>query len=373
MKQESYVAAVIAAADNETQLDRSCKRILAAVDILARILHYSVREYANYTPDEIAEGFIDVTGIQVETEVAPGMTNRSEVAKREQEEDALPNEAKVYFDVKLTVRLPDEYRTKTQIYLCMDVEAQNKYYPGYPLEQRGFYYIARLISSQLQVVSEGPGYAGIQKVYSIWICFGNSIPEKHQQTITRYYINKQDLEGVVETENADYDLMELIIIRLGEKETSNYLLGMLSTLFCRKLSAKERITELEEHYGIPMKRELKEEVNNMSSFGAAIRERAEKEGREAGMAQGIAEGMAQGMAQGMEAGMAEGEQKKLVELICKKLKKGKSLDIIAEELEEEKEAVQSIYDAAAACSPEYDCVKVYEIWRTSQKDSAAEA
>lgn len=279
MKQEStYVAAEIAAANSETKADQCCKRIIAAKTILSRILHYTVREYANYTPDEISERFIDAARIQLTAEVTPGMTNQPETAKREQEEDAVSGEAKVYFDVKLTIRLPDEYRTKTQIYLCLDVEAQNKYCPGYPIEKRGIYYIARLISSQIEKVFQGTGYEGLQKVYGIWICFGNDIPKNEQQTITRYSFVKEDIVGTAQAEKADYDLMELIIVRLGDKETSHYLLGMLSTLFWKKISVKERVTELEEVYGIPMKRELKEEVTNMCSFSAAIRQRAEQEG-----------------------------------------------------------------------------------------------
>lgn len=46
------------------------------------------------------------------------------------------------------------------------------------------------------------------------------------------------------------------------------------------MSAKRRMTELEEIYGIPMKQKLREEVGHMCTYSAAIRERAEEEGRE---------------------------------------------------------------------------------------------
>lgn len=39
------------------------------------------------------------------------------------------------------------------------------------------------------------------------------------------------------------------------------------------------MSELENRYGIPMKQEVKEEVGNMCSYSAAIRERAEVKGR----------------------------------------------------------------------------------------------
>lgn len=281
MKQEStYVAAEISAADSEMQTDLACKRVLAAKEILSRIMQGAVREYRGYTPEEIAERFLDSVQIQLFSKVSPGMTNRRETIAGEQTESVLQNEAAVYFDVKLTTRLPDEYQTKTQIYLHLDVEAQKEYRPGYPIEKRGFYYISRLFSSQLEKITEGTGYGGLQKVYSIWICLGKDIPENDQQTITRFYVAKEEVIGNAQSKPEDYDLMELVILRLGDKETEHYLLGMLTTLFWKKMSAKRRMTELEEIYGIPMKQKLREEVGHMCTYSAAIRERAEEEGRE---------------------------------------------------------------------------------------------
>ena len=64
------------------------------------------------------------------------------------------------------------------------------------------------------------------------------------------------------------------------------------------------------------------------------REQAWEEGREAGMAEGIAKGKA--------AGIAEGGQNKLLELIEKKLRKGKSIAQIADELEEPEDAIEKL-------------------------------
>ena len=95
--------------------------------------------------------------------------------------------------------------------------------------------------------------------------------------------------GHVEMQKENYDLLELILIRLGDKETEDEFLGMLTTLLWKKMSAKERMSELEQRYGIPMKREVEEEVEKMCSYSAALRERAEREGRAEGRAQGRAE------------------------------------------------------------------------------------
>lgn len=51
----------------------------------------------------------------------------------------------------------------------------------------------------------------------------------------------------------------------------------------------------------------------------------------------------------------------LIELICRKVKKGKALPAIAEELEEEVSVVSPIYDAVLKSAPDYDCEKVYAL------------
>lgn len=294
MKTESTQMAVeIYAAGNDLATDLACKRVLALKDIMARILQRVVREYKPYTPEEIAERFLDDAQIQLFREVSSGFTNRKEFVSPENSESVVPNEGHVYFDVRVVALLPDEYRTKTQIFLHIDMEAQKEYRPGYPIEKRGLYYIARMLSSQIERVSEGSSYAGLQKVYSIWICLGKDIPVKEQQTITRFYLAKEDLVGQVDVREEDFDLLELILVRLGDKETEDQLLGMLTTLLWKKLSAQKRMQELEERYGVPMKHEVVEEVGNMCSYSAAIKERAMDEGREEGKALGRAEGRAQ--------------------------------------------------------------------------------
>jgi len=52
--------------------------------------------------------------------------------------------------------------------------------------------------------------------------------------------------------------------------------------------------------------------------------------------------------------------KHLIEQICKKLKKDKSINIIAEEVEEPIEKVKGICDIAAGFAPDYDVEKIYE-------------
>ena len=76
------------------------------------------------------------------------------------------------------------------------------------------------------------------------------------------------------------------------------------------------------------------------------REQAWEEGWEAGMAEGEAKwkavGIAEGLAEGKAAGLAEGGQNKLLELIGKKLRKGKTAAQIADELEESEDVIEEL-------------------------------
>lgn len=57
---------------------------------------------------------------------------------------------------------------------------------------------------------------------------------------------------------------------------------------------------------------------------------------------------------------AEGRTEKLVELVCRKLRKGKEAEAIAEDLEEDLHNIIRICEIASNYSPEYDSKKVYE-------------
>ena len=71
-------------------------------------------------------------------------------------------------------------------------------------------------------------------------------------------------------------------------------------------------------------------------------------------------GVMDGREKGKSEGKSEGKYKNLLELICKKLAKNKSLSQIAEELEEDEDTIRPLYEAAKAAAPEYDIDKIYD-------------
>lgn len=69
-----------------------------------------------------------------------------------------------------------------------------------------------------------------------------------------------------------------------------------------------------------------------------------------------------GFAQGEAIGKEIGKDTKLIELVCKKMRRGKTVAAISDELEEEVEWIQQICEMASAFAPEYDSDRVVETW-----------
>lgn len=120
---------------------------------------------------------------------------------------------------------------------------------------------------------------------------------------------------------ARYDYLSIVFIRLqakGQEESKHRLINMLSILFSDRIRAEEKKKRLEAEYGMTMSRRLEGEVQEVCNLGQGLWERAEREG----------------IQRGEQQGFTRGEQQKLIGLIEKKLAKGKSIEQIADEVEE---------------------------------------
>lgn len=65
-------------------------------------------------------------------------------------------------------------------------------------------------------------------------------------------------------------------------------------------------------------------------------------------------------------GELKGETKTIISQVCRKIAKNKSVDIIADELEEDISVIQPIYDIAIECAPDYNCEKIYQLLKEIQ-------
>lgn len=227
MQRDTYTAQAIREAEYKEKNDAACKKILASREVLAHILKGVITVYADSSVEEIASRYIEPEEIMMNVPVSPGLTSKKEFIEGRQQEDIIQGEATVFFDVKFRALIPGKTEDQIQVYLYMDVEAQNSYYPGYPLEKRGIYYLSRLISSQIPKVSKDTDYRILQKCYTIWICMGDDIPKHEQHSITDYSFEKKDVYGSSRSQRQNYDLMSMVILRLGEGPTEEHTLGML--------------------------------------------------------------------------------------------------------------------------------------------------
>ena len=67
-----------------------------------------------------------------------------------------------------------------------------------------------------------------------------------------------------------------------------------------------------------------------------------------------------GIEQGLEQGLEQGALRKLIQLICRKRRRGTSTILIAEDLEEEIQTVEEICDIAEPFAPDYDFEMVWQ-------------
>lgn len=68
----------------------------------------------------------------------------------------------------------------------------------------------------------------------------------------------------------------------------------------------------------------------------------------------------EGLAEGRAEGLAEGRNKQRILLISKKIAREKSLEQIAEELEEDTENIRTIYNVVCNMKPDFDVDEVYK-------------
>lgn len=96
-----------------------------------------------------------------------------------------------------------------------------------------------------------------------------------------------------------------------------------------------------------------EDVQKIMMFDLTYEKQMENAKRE-WFNDGVEKGRASGIAEGRTSGIAEGTVRHLVTSVIKKVQKNKTLDQIADELEESIEDIQLIYDIVRKHAPEYD-------------------
>ena len=287
MKKQTNLSNTIDAMDpNKAKYDKNVKEFLSDVQVLARIVKYTVSEVENLSVEEI---ITCIDGKSVETgavSVMPGLTNLGKIESL-QTEDFIQNEGYVTFDIRFSLIYNGE-----PFKIIINIEAQkstNSSKLGYHLENRIIYYLSRLISSQKEKEFFNSEYDNIKKVYSIWICMDT---EEGRDSISKISLGAETLYGTP-CEFPELDKMCGIVIRIREDdnvvESKNVLIAMLEDMLENE-SGEVKKRKLEEKYDMKMTTELERKIDDMCNLSTVVEEKGIQKGIQKGIEKGIEKG-----------------------------------------------------------------------------------
>lgn len=286
MKVENILAKNITAAGDRANYDAACKRLLANKIILAWIMKSCLEEFQDFTVEEIADKYIEGSPQIAKIAVNPDeeTDSKGEQIEGSKTEDSTMKEGTVTYDIRFYALVP---QTAETIKLILNVEAQNNFYPGYPIIKRGLYYCSRMISSQYGVEFTDGHYEKIRKAISIWICADP--PKYHENTITRYTVQEENIVGNTTEKRENYDLITAVIVCLGNAGDDKYtgILKLLDVLLSSERKPDEKKRILQDDFNIKMTKELESEVLLMCNLSKGIEEKGIKEGIKEGILSSI--------------------------------------------------------------------------------------
>ena len=178
-------------------------------------------------------------------------------------------------------------RLKSQV--CADVsiniEVQKAFYPGYDIDNRGFYYVARVISAEKgSGVFTSANYNGLQKVYSIWLMLNP--PKKYagmldiQHLIKKRYDSTGSLVEVLEDDPVKSKLCFVkVYLPQGDSDRDDAdPMNILGVTFRNPQAAENKKTFLEKN-GILVNEQLNEVLTKMRTYEDVLRNMGRKEER----------------------------------------------------------------------------------------------
>lgn len=285
-KMDVYTSGVTGA-----EYDAGMKQLMSNKEIIVPILQMTVPEFKTCSQEEILQ-CLDISSITKDDFVSdiPNVEKDLRLTKEDSELSSLV-EKLVRFDIRFKIINPKLSTEKIRVNLHIDMEAQKSYRPSnpsYPILKRAVYYVARDLSSQLSTITQTTDYSKLEKCYSIWIC-AEDVPKKLQNTLTEYSFSKKDIIGVADEPEEDYDLLTVIIIRLGKETEEKGIFDYLKGLFTGDIKRIQRYSHIE--WSEP----FQEEASKMTGFGDMIYERGIQQGMQQGMQQGIQQGRHEGM------------------------------------------------------------------------------
>ena len=276
------------------------KKLLSYKAIIAWILKSCTKEFSQYGVQYICDNCL-----KEEAEVSTYAVHQDELDKNDKldgdkrvegmnTESNSIQEHTIYYDIRLPAFLP---KSNEIVRLILNLEIQLDDTPGYPIVKRGFYYCGRMVSEQYGTVFTNEHYEKLEKVYSIWICPDPA--KKRKNGIFKYHTVEDIIYGESYTKEKNYDLMEVVVLNLGDADKSSDLeiLDLLNVLFSAAITPEEKKQRLNDEFEIAMTVEFESEVQEMCNLSEAL--------VELGIEQGVKRGIEQGIEQGKELGREE--------------------------------------------------------------------
>lgn len=246
--------------------DQAAKKVLSQKKILAFILKRMVEEFKDESVQDIMTKYIEGTPLISQVPVHPDETNQEiERIHGNNTEDGSISEGMVRYDILFQALVP---KTKEPLMLIINIEAQGKAKPGYSILKRATYYASRMISSQRGRDFYGDDYDKIKKVYTIWIC--RNAPKDTGNSINRYRMMEERLHGKYHAEQWQYNILNVVMLYLGDRKTQDDLIEMLRIIFKEKAPARVKKQQLEEAYGIRLTEDETKELSKMCNLSEGL-------------------------------------------------------------------------------------------------------
>ena len=205
MEQDTLLTSMIESSDDKKMYDLLCKRLISNKIILAWIMKRCASEYKDSDVEKIASTYIEGNPIVSSINIATG-----ELIIGANTESSGMNEGKITYDIRYCAIAP---KGDGFVGLLINMEAQNDYYPGYPVVKRGVFHSSRMISQQYGIDFDKVDYNKLKKVYSIWLL--RNVAQKVENSITSYDLAETTHIGHAGQPKDNYDLISVVMIYLG--------------------------------------------------------------------------------------------------------------------------------------------------------------
>lgn len=283
--------------DNKAAYDSAAKRFLSKKRILAYILKGVVPEFKDVSIDDIETHYIEseplVGTVPTEPDYTPNIIgNRNE--------DNSPTEGLITFDILFHATAPT---SGEPIELIINIEAQKDNPSEYQLLRRAEFYACRLISAQKNTEFTHSNYNKLKKVYTIWIAMTSPDKKSHANA---YKMSETPIIGNYRANPADYQLVNIALVFLGNYPTRNKMLELLRLIFKSEIAAAEKRKRLAQNYNIELIPADETELIKMCNLGEGIYEEGLKKGELKGEKKGEKRGFQNGIIQGYRDMLAMG-------------------------------------------------------------------